>query len=231
MPIKLEDVVRKHKTSSEAMNANTKHVRSSDFFQSHKHIRRFAIAAMIAVVTLAGNAALAYAFNINALQAAISFSDALLVKTIVPKENAENTPTPQIGSLAEFASFQEALTVFGIARPYAPKYLPDGFEFDTVQAMERPDYVKIAAQYLNGEKGVTITVTSYSTVPSGHFSSIEKSSGTPDIYSSFGIEFYIFANIDNMVATWVDGMVDCNIQGNVSTEEMKSIIDSMYMED
>jgi hypothetical protein len=231
MPIKLDDVVRKRKASMVALSASSKHMRFSDHFQTHKHVRRFAIAAMIVVVILAGNAALAYAFNVNALQATVSFSDALFIKAFAPAEDVVNTPTPQIGSLAEFASFQEALTAFGITRPYAPKYLPAGFEFDTAQAMERPDYVKIAAQYLNGEKGVTITVTSYSTVPNGHLSSIEKSSGTPDIYSSFGIEFYIFANIDNIVATWVDGMTDCNIQGNVSTEEMKSIIDSMYIED
>ncbi|MDR1574216.1 MAG: DUF4367 domain-containing protein [Clostridiales Family XIII bacterium] len=153
----------------------------------------------------------------------------------MPAENTGNAPdSPEyadFGDSGSFAAFQDALDAFGIVRPRIPERLPGEFAFDFFQANERPDYAKISAQYKNGDKIVTATVFSYSAVPEARTRHLEKSAGSPALYARSGIAFYLFDNMERTVATWTDGYVDCEIQGNVSDEEMKAIIDSIYTED
>jgi hypothetical protein len=162
----------------------------------------------------------------------VDFTDDLFIKTIV---SSENTPTPenspQIDDLPEFATFQDALNAIGIVRPRAPGQLPEGFELDFIQVAERPDYVIATAQYKSGESFMTITFRLYSEASDGRTQYVEKDGGDPIVYSYSDIEVYIFENIDTTVATWVDGMLDCNIQGTVSVTEIKTILKSMYTED
>jgi hypothetical protein len=37
--------------------------------------------------------------------------------------------------------------------------------------------------------------------------------------------------MDKVVATWVDGMTECDIHGDISADEIKIMINSMYTED
>jgi hypothetical protein len=193
---------------------------------------RLAIAAILAAALLLGNAFAAFAFHINVLRMVVDFTDDLFSKTFVSGENTPNPENaPQIGDTPGFTELQDALDEYGIISPRAPGHLPGGFECDFVQASVQPDYVKISAQYESGERVVTMTVRLYSDAPEGRAQYIEKSEGDPVVYSYFGIDFYIFKNIDRTVASWTDGMADCKIQGDVSDEEIKTIINSIYSEE
>jgi hypothetical protein len=234
IPVKLEDVVRKSKIRSEngLLGAGAARRRSGYSFRLRKPVRRLAVAVALAAALLVCNSLIALAFNFNFLQTIVSFTDDLFVKTIVSTDNAPNFESPShIGNSGEFASFQDALDELGIVRPQAPEKLPESFAVEMVQATERRDYVMAAAQYRNGDKTITITIRSYTNAPSERTDYTEKNAGVPDIYAYSGVEFYIFENMDRTVATWTDGMKDCSIQGNISAEEIKSIINSMYTED
>jgi hypothetical protein len=181
---------------------------------------------MLTAAILMGSAFVTFAFNVNVLRMVVDFTDDLFSKTFVTGENA-----PQDGGLPQFPELQDALDMYGIVSPRVPKRLPGGFECDFVQASAMSDYTKIDAQYKSGERTVTVTVQLYSEVPDGRTQHIEKSDGTPYVYSRSGMEVYIFSNMDRTVASWTDGMADCMIQGEVSDEEIKTILNSIYLEE
>jgi hypothetical protein len=78
---------------------------------------------------------------------------------------------------------------------------------------------------------MTATFQLYSEVPEGRTQYVEKSENDPIVHSYSGIEFYVFKNLGKTVATWTNGMLDCEIQGDVSDEEMKAIINYIYSEE
>jgi hypothetical protein len=96
---------------------------------------------------------------------------------------------------------------------------------------DMPGRAKVLSVYTNGEREITISVISYSQILNEYSRDIEKSEGTPVVYNYNGMDFYIFSNLEMLVATWIDGMRDCDIQGNISEDEIKTIINSMYSED
>jgi hypothetical protein len=123
---------------------------------------------------------------------------------------------------------QAALNDMGITRPRPPGWLPDGFAFDGLQTTDMQNNKIITMQYKRGEETIILTFFVYKQSSTGSTRIYEKSAGTPLEYERNGIIHYIFNNLDVTVATWLDGLCECNIQGKISVEEMKSIIDSMY---
>jgi hypothetical protein len=234
IPVRLEDVVQNRKKLPAGSGGSTGRMHRRRFL-SRNTLKRIAVAAALAVVVLVGNSLATYALNFNFLRIVVDFTDSLFVKTIIPAENTGNSPDTTeyvgFGDSGSFVAFQDALDAFGIVRPRIPERLPGEFAFDFFQVNERQDYVKISVQYKNGEKTVTGTIFSYTAVPETRTRHLEKSAGSPTVYVRSGIEFYLFDNMERTVATWTDGYVDCEIQGNVSDEEMKDIINYIYSEE
>jgi hypothetical protein len=234
IPVNLENVIQNRETRLASSGGGSAGRMYRRRFLSRNTLKRLVAVAALAAVVLVGNSLAAYAFNINFLRIAVDFTDSLFVKTIMPAEGVRPGDTDGSDGLdgsGAFAAFHNAFDAFGISRPRFPEQLPGGFGLDFFQVNERPDYAKISAQYKNGDKIVTAIVFSYSAVPEARTRHLEKSAGSPTVYARSGIEFYLFDNMERMVATWTDGYVDCEIQGNVSDEEMKAIIDSIYTED
>lgn len=78
----------------------------------------------------------------------------------------------------------------------------------------------------DGEFSISITVSE--TSPQEEVSLYEKSSGTPESYYVQGIPHYIMNNIDHVVVAWQNRGVECCIQGHLSVEVVKAMIDSIY---
>jgi hypothetical protein len=229
IPVRLENVVSRRKSTGSRQPASVSRVKRR--FPLRGAVRRSAFAAAIALALLIGNSLAAYAFNFNVLRTIVDFTDELFDKTIVATDNAPGSADTLNGGADESDAFQDALDELGIARPHAPKWLPDGFAFEFVQLAKGEGYDVIAVQYKNGEMSVVFTVSYYSKPIEERTRHIEKNAGNPTNYSYCGIDFYIFTNMDMTVATWTDGMADCDIQGDISEGEMKNLINSMYTED
>jgi hypothetical protein len=225
IPVRLEDVVKRRGRRKFARLAGN----PRRYHQPRKAVMRLALAAVFASALLICNAFAAYALNFNFLRAVVDFTDDLFSKTITLME-----PAPGSGGLRQFAdeagldTLQNALDELGITRPKAPAWLPDGFEFAELQTGDTRGGRTVAARYKNGDRLIVLTVRFYEQLSGDLTRSHEKSVGEPLEYERDGVVHYIFNNLDKTVATWVDGMCDCDIQGNISAEEMKSIINSMY---
>lgn len=56
----------------------------------------------------------------------------------------------------------------------------------------------------------------------------EKDDGPVETYYAADIPHYIMRNMGNYTAVWRNGDVECSIQGKLTTEELKTMIDSIY---
>jgi hypothetical protein len=229
IPIRLEDVVpRPVETpkSPHAANPNTAHTRRP----RPVLFRKAGIAAAAVIALFVCNTLIALAFNFNALRAVISFTDELFIKTIVSEQSpAIGGPNSGVGnSIGEYSSLQDALDANGITQPKAPTWLPEGYEYSKTEIHVLPNQTLIAGIYSKADNELIFTVTSFTDTPPEYSRFTEKSEGEPIIHEQNGIEHYIFKNLDRTVATWLIGTSDCNMQGNISNEEMLSIINSLY---
>jgi hypothetical protein len=57
---------------------------------------------------------------------------------------------------------------------------------------------------------------------------IEKDDNPPVLYESGGVRHYLLTDHDWRKAVWMQGDIECIIRGNITEEEMKQIIDSIY---
>jgi hypothetical protein len=200
-------------------------------FRPREFLRRTAAAAMFAVILLIANAAVASAFHMNILRTVISFTDELLTRTIAPSEYTPDVPYIPSGAAVPGKSIlQTALDEMGVTQAQAPEWLPEGFEFNLLESSDTRTGETVSALYKNGEKMIALTFTLYSQIPEGLAVSHQKSEGEPLEYGHGGNIHYIFKNLDKTAATWLDGTCDCYIQGDISVDEMKLIINSMYKE-
>jgi hypothetical protein len=218
IPIRLDDVVRKQKRRFPANRLPVP-----------KAARILAAAVLFVIVLLAGNTIAVNALNVNILQAIVGFSDEWFNKTILSPESPGSVVAGDMDP-SKYASYQEALNDLGIVRPKAPGWLPDGFHFVSVEIGKLPDRTMILAIYENSERVIIVKVISYSQPLQEFQRSFAKDAGPPESYWHNGIEHYIFFNQEKTVATWLDGMSDCDIQGDISVAEIKAIINSMATE-
>lgn len=122
------------------------------------------------------------------------------------------------------AALKYALNKDGITTALVPEYLPEGYEFERLDA-GRGEY---CAVYLKGENALLIQIHS---TQSGNASRLEKNEGDPDVYIAGGIEHHIVANLELYSATWVNDGYECTIYGIPTLDETYQMIDSIYGED
>jgi hypothetical protein len=233
IPIRVGDVVQSR--ARRTKNRDSGVSRTKQRFMPKRIATRVivAVAALVMLLTVS-NAVAVYAFNFNILQAIVTFTEELFSKTgASPGVTQGSLSDGASGSTASgnYGSMQSALDEFGITSPKTPNWLPDGYTFVRTEVSDIPGRVKVLGVYGNDGSEITISVVSYSQQPLTYSRNIEKSAGVPVVYNRNGIDHYIFSNLEMKVATWIDGMCDCEIQGDISEDEIKSIINSMYSED
>jgi hypothetical protein len=232
IPLRLEDVkkIRKKAKKPDKILPTPELINnSSGSNKKRKWHRSFVAVTAVVAVVLVGNAITTFAYGANLLQAIISFTDDVLRKDYVNQEpslTTSVTETPVTNS--EYATLQEAFDAIGIDSPKAPAWLPEDFELVSIDTAVLNESNKISALFINGDKSLTITLTHFNKQPQNQYQAIEKNSKPIEIYSNNSMEFYLFTNIDRTVATWIDGMSDCTVEGDISFDELKKIIASMY---
>ncbi len=123
-----------------------------------------------------------------------------------------------------YDSLQEALEQGEITTPLAPTWLPDGYELEDITIEQSPSKKKYTAKYTNEEKVFVITIRDYAN-KSPVYS--EQSDGLVEEYKVLEITYYLFANLEDCRAAWVQESYECDISGDVSIEELKEMINSI----
>lgn len=136
----------------------------------------------------------------------------------------EESPDSKIGE-----ELRQVLQEYGITESVVPSWLPDGFELaDEISVEDYPDFneTEFFAFYSDGENSCTISITR--TGHQVHGSTYEKGSGSPEVYTSGDVEYYIFQNSESILAAWYVDNLECSINTTMSESDLKGVIDSIH---
>ena len=136
--------------------------------------------------------------------------------------NETNAPSPNFAHPC--ASLQEALDHYDVAVKIVPTWIPDEYIEGDIRITDTPKQRVFQGIYLSGEKYIVIRIADYL---DSEPLQVEQSEALIEIYSSNGIEYYIFDNEEQLQAVWINKSFECHISGTISLSEMKAIIDSI----
>lgn len=143
--------------------------------------------------------------------------------SFVGSENTSHTsPSPE--KTNHYSSLQEAIVAAGLRNDVLPAWIPERFELDYITVHETPSQINFRAFYYCGDNSLNICIQTYGGADPTH---VEINEEPLEIYETSGTEFYIFRNLDQVRAAWIEGNHECYISGDLTIEELKRMIDSI----
>lgn len=131
----------------------------------------------------------------------------------------------EVGEEAVYESLEEAVAAFGIDAPIVPKVIPEGFELVEVRAAYWPSVLKIWADYESADGFLQILYIESAKVD---VNALEKEYGDVEPYLAGDFKHYLLTDLGRRKAVWQNGDFECKISGNISLQDMKTMISSIY---
>lgn len=195
---------------------------------SKRHsIRPFARALpFAAVLILLFSTVTAQAFGVDVFSAIARWTAEIfrLDGGSVPYASVTVRPLAE-GEEATYESLEEAMEAFGIEAPIVPKEIPERFELAEIRAVQRRLGVLIYADFKSEDSVFQIR---YSEANAQEFNTLEKENGVVGSYYVNGIEHRLAFDLGRQKAVWQNGDFECQLLGDISRHEMKTIINSIY---
>lgn len=133
---------------------------------------------------------------------------------------------------AEYANLQEAVDACGLTRPMVPHWLPEGFtQVDLVVDTGFPDALIFQGAYQRDGDIIIVFVEVF--LPregqdDRSYGNFQKDEGDPIPYEAGGVTHLLSTNAGRPIALWTNGPAQGAISGDITTEELMHIIDSIY---
>ena len=110
--------------------------------------------------------------------------------------------------------------------PLAPRYIPDGFSFVSLDIDDSQSSTIFDASYstASGKYLLSVYINGKSTNSASFF---EKGDADVIIYTVGGIDHYIMYNLGTVTAVWLNQEYEGSVSGPISVDEVKSMIDSI----
>ena len=138
--------------------------------------------------------------------------------------NEPNPSDPSPNNSKEYTSLQDALAKTNRDTDMVPTWIPAGYTLDRIIVDESPMQNIYTAMYRNGEQALKIRVQVYlNTDPE----KVEINDTLLETYKVSDIEYFIFSNNQQLRAVWIKGSYECYISGNLTIDEIKTMIDSI----
>lgn len=132
----------------------------------------------------------------------------------------------------EYASLQEALDDCGLTLPAAPKWIPEGFELvKLIVDTNDPSSLALVTYYHKDDTALLISLNIFFTREDGvhgGYGDFQKDEGDPIPYQTGGVTHLLSTNAGRPIALWANGPVEGSIIGDITMDELKQIIDSIY---
>lgn len=189
--------------------------------------RKIAAIAAAAVLTL-GCMLTVQAFGVDVFGVITRWTEELFLpqRDGVPYASVQKNPLED-GENASFASLQEAVDAFGITAPIVPRWIPERFVLNSVEAVNIARGVVITAGYRSENGSLQIHFKETDVVD---FNDIEKDNTTIELHNVEGIDHYFIYDSAYQKVFWQSGELECQISGAVTKEEMEKIVQSIYKE-
>lgn len=125
-----------------------------------------------------------------------------------------------------YDSLEEALEDNGVTTPVVPK-MSDDYEVIEINVQRFPEMGKIDyhAFYKNGSKTISIHIIQREREMSRQ---IERDENYIDEYIVNDVVHYLFSNNGKLWTAWYRDNLECSFQGELSIEELITMIDSIY---
>lgn len=201
--------------------------------RSRFHLRKWSARGMLAaaalVVLLLSISAAAAATGHDLWMLLAQWTDEII--SITPGQVTQIDPDkihiPEEGT--EYASLQEALDDCGLILPAAPKWIPEGFEMAKL-IVDTSDPVSLAfvTSYERDDDILLITLHIFFTREDGGYGDFQKDEGDPIPYQAGTVTHLLSTNAGRPIAFWVNGPMEGSIIGDITMDELKQIIDSIY---
>lgn len=115
--------------------------------------------------------------------------------------------------------------------PAVPNWVPKGAAANDVPNDNiRTDRIIVRAAYTVGAREFSVQIIIHDTPPETYIGTYQKDATIEEEYSAGGICHYIVGNNETISAMWVNGCVEGYIQGELTVEELRQMIDSIYEE-
>ena len=133
----------------------------------------------------------------------------------------------------EYADIQEALTAYGLNRPVVPQWMPEGFiqSYIIVNPMVNSGLIIFHVLYQREDDSLIIQVNIYLEDKDrvhDNFQNFQKDEGDPISYEAGGITHLLATNAGRPTALWANDPAECTISGDITMDELKQMIDSIY---
>lgn len=200
-------------------------LKSSTLPQHRKHFFSIVRKALVAVlVTCLSLSMVASALGFNLFQAIGQWTKDVF--SFAYAENDSNaSPNNTENSSESFSNLQSALDSLNINEISAPTFIPDDYIASEAIVTSHLMSKEIQAYYTFANLTISISITKFEDVYSIQH---EKDDNPVEMYIFNGICHYLFTNNGRTTATWNINSIECSIKGDISLDEMKEIINSMY---
>ena len=207
-------------------------IRQADHPARHRLLRTGQlVAALVALLLLLTVATAAAGYDIWRMLAEWTAEQITLAPGQIEYIDPDDLHIPE--EPGEYTDLQEALTAYGINRPVVPKWLPEEFvqiHLD-IEAAAKGSLIIFYALYQWEKNALVIQVNIYLEDEErvyDSFGNFQKDEGDPIPYEAGGITHLLTTNAGRPVALWANGPAECYIGGNITMEELKQMIDSIY---
>ncbi|HJB53627.1 MAG TPA: DUF4367 domain-containing protein [Candidatus Oscillibacter pullicola] len=184
-----------------------------------RRILRAAVITAACIVILCGAAS---AFGFDILQAFADWTAETFGFVTPGQEEAEAPQDDPYNTLRLAVSKETDI-------PTVPSWFPDGTVLiGNISVVEHLDKTRIQASFETNKGQFTIRVQIYNTVPEKYEGTYQVDNEFSEPYEVDGIIHYIMSNNDTNSVAWVNGVVEGHIQGNLSVEDLKEMVNSIY---
>ena len=184
-----------------------------------RRILRAAVITAACIVILCGAAS---AFGFDILQAFADWT-AETFGFVTPGQEEAEAPQDDPYNTLRLAVSKETDS------PTVPTWFPDGTVLiGNISVVEHLDKTRIQASFETNKGQFTIRVQIYNTVPEKYEGTYQVDNEFSEPYEVDGIIHYIMSNNDTNSVAWVNGVVEGHIQGNLSVEDLKEMVNSIY---
>ena len=115
--------------------------------------------------------------------------------------------------------------------PSVPTWVPEGTQAkENVSIEERSDRTIIRCGYEAQHSEFTIHIIIYNTIPEDYTGTYQKDGDGVECYEAGTVTHYLMDNNDRSSAAWTNGRLEGHIQGDLSINDLKNMIDSIYVE-
>lgn len=200
---------------------------------TRKYFRR--LAAVVAAAALFSTMYIAGASNEGIIKLIGRWTDETFQfrgagKESISEEAATSTESDIEGN---YDSIEAALSACEITQTVFPKWLPDRFHLEEINVRQLGTWLcAVRADYscIGTSRICTVDIMKYDNIADANSCVFEKDD-TPVIeYESGGVDHYLIHNPAGDAAIWNNENLVCSIIGDLTTEEFKKSIDSIYTE-